>query len=426
MRTAILLASSAAAVTTPPPDQLFRQDNFKGKCYDACKGDNNQAGLCEDFCGEGGYCCSGENYHRGNGPEKNGDCPAGAVGAIYTNVHTCAIPMSIKDAPKEWATYVQDNSKTDDSSCFISCGKWGGSCPEVCGEGGFCCSGNGHHYGNGPWKNGNCPQAAIDAIDDSVISYRCAVPIPTTPAPEPVCEVSSDATPLEDEEYKIIPQDAETTVNWPKARQQCKSYGKHWDLAIFNYEREFTRIQKILQENCVADHAYWIGYRENDGVTTTQYGQRVRTTAGYGATVSIDLPWAENEPNDNLGNEQCVRYNAQEGTVNDAICGRTWTGAKKDGIGMGIICEKHNPCEQDRGDRTVEFENKRYYISKAQFINANDAKIACQARGKHWDLAIIEDKQEHSFLNKKIGWMCSILAWNDKSNWNGIERPSRK
>ena len=57
-----------------------------------------------------------------------------------------------------------------------------------------------------------------------------------------------------------------------------------------------------------------------------------------------------------------MRYNAQEETVNDAICGRTWTGAKKDGIGMGIICEKHNPCEQDRGDRTVEFENKRSVI----------------------------------------------------------------
>ena len=111
MRTAILLASSAAATTMLPPDQLFRQDNFKGKCYDACKGNDNQAGLCEDFCGEGGYCCSGENYHRGNGPEKNGDCPAGAVGAIHTIVHTCAIPMSVKDAPKPWATYVQDNSK---------------------------------------------------------------------------------------------------------------------------------------------------------------------------------------------------------------------------------------------------------------------------------------------------------------------------
>ena len=158
------------------------------------------------------------------------------------------------------------HSKTDDSSCFIKCGQWGGSCPEICGEGGFCCSGNGHHYGNGPFKNGNCPQAAIDAIDDSVISYRCAVPVPTTPTPppEPVCEVSPDADPLEDEEYKIIPQDSATTLNWQKARQQCKSYGKHWDLAIFNYEREFTRIQKILKDNCVNDHAYWIGKGSTD------------------------------------------------------------------------------------------------------------------------------------------------------------------
>ena len=44
-----------------------------------------------------------------------------------------------------------------------------------------------------------------------------------------------------------------------------------------------------------------IGYRENNGVVTTQYGQKVSTTAGYGATTSIDLPWAEGEPNDNLG-----------------------------------------------------------------------------------------------------------------------------
>ena len=53
-------------------------------------------------------------------------------------------------------------------------------------------------------------------------------------------------------------------MNWQKARQQCKSYGKHWDLAIFNYDREFTRIQQILKDNCVADHAYWIGKGSTD------------------------------------------------------------------------------------------------------------------------------------------------------------------
>ena len=61
----------------------------------------------------------------------------------------------------------------------------------------------------------------------------------------------------------------------------------------------------------------------------------------------------------------------------------------------------------------------RYYISKAQFINANDAKIACKAKGKHWDLAIIEDKQEHSFLNKKMGGC--IPYWVGMTNPTGTE-----
>lgn len=61
----------------------------------------------------------------------------------------------------------------------------------------------------------------------------------------------------------------------------------------------------------------------------------------------------------------------------------------------------------------------RYYISKAQFINANDAKIACQAKGKHWDLAIIEDKQEHSFLNKKLGGC--VPYWVGMTNPTGTE-----
>ena len=61
----------------------------------------------------------------------------------------------------------------------------------------------------------------------------------------------------------------------------------------------------------------------------------------------------------------------------------------------------------------------RYYISKAEFINANDAKIACQARGKHWDLAIIEDKQEHSFLNKKLGGC--VPYWVGMTNPTGSE-----
>ena len=69
--------------------------------------------------------------------------------------------------------------------------------------------------------------------------------------------------------------------------------------AISNYLKPAAWVRKHTR---ISLYIPGIGYRENDGVVTTQYGQRVRTTAGYGATVSIDLPWAENEPNDNLGN----------------------------------------------------------------------------------------------------------------------------
>ena len=61
----------------------------------------------------------------------------------------------------------------------------------------------------------------------------------------------------------------------------------------------------------------------------------------------------------------------------------------------------------------------RYFISKAQFINANDAKIACQARGKHWDLAVIEDKQEHTMLNNRLGGC--VPYWLGMTNPSGTE-----
>ena len=78
--------------------------------------------------------------------------------------------------------------------------------------------------------------------------------------------------------------------------------------------------------------AFWVGYRENGGVTTTQYG--------------FDMPWnipyAENEPNDAAGNEECVRI--INGQANDARCSRNWTGNRNDDLGMGFICEKQ-PCK---------------------------------------------------------------------------------
>ena len=336
---AITANSMRCAVPVQPPKQFYIQDGGLGYCWKDC---GNKGGSCDDFCGEGGYCCGGVNNWKGIDNINNRNCPQEAIDAIVATEFRCAIPSEKPDPDQVY-------EEGDQGYCWDTCK--GGSCESFCGKGGYCCGGVNNWKGLENINNGNCPQNAIDAVTAN--EYRCAVPVDDT------CKPSADAEALEDDDYKIIPAASANTFNWNKARKQCKSYGKHWDLVIFNSEREFSRIKSILEDNCVNDQSYWIGYKENDGKLTTQYDQKVPTTSGYGATTSIMLPWAEGEPNDNLGDEKCVRYNAKEGTVNDAICGRTWTGAAKDGIGMGIICEKHNPCEQDRGDQTVEWENKK-------------------------------------------------------------------
>ena len=341
MKTAILLASATTAT------QFYKQDGGLGPCWEDC----GAGRLCEDFCGEGGYCCGGVNNWKGIENINNRDCPQAAIDAIVSTVFRCAIPT---EKPKPDQKYEQG----DQGYCWDTCK--GGGCDSFCGKGGYCCGGANNWKGLDNINNGDCPQNAVNAITAN--TFQCAVPVNED------CVKADNPEALEDDEYKIIPAASAKTFSWNKARQQCKSFGKHWDLVIFNSDRELARIQGMLEDNCVNDQSYWIGYKEEMredkfngpwSYLTTQYGQPVKATAGYAATTSIDLPWADGEPNDNLGSEKCVRYNAIDGTTNDAICGRTWTGAQKDGVGMGIICEKHNPCEAERGDETVEWENKK-------------------------------------------------------------------
>ena len=217
---------------------------------------------------------------------------------------------------------------------------------------------------------------------------------------QPACEVADDALPLNDGEYVVYPQWAPQTVTFSEARAKCKAIGKHWDLIIFNSKREHEMIMDMLAQNCVNDHAYWVGYNENNGVASTVFGNAVP-----GATTSMELPWNEatNEPNDMLGEENCVRMNAEFGFMNDAICSRTWTGGPAQETGMGVICERHNPCEAVRGqDPTYSYEDEKYYISAAEFVSADDAKAQCQSRGEFWDLVIIDDFKEHKFLTAKL------------------------
>ena len=147
----------------------------------------------------------------------------------------------------------------------------------------------------------------------------------------PECTVDPAAEPLVDGEYVIR---FDEKVNWNGARQQCKGIGKHWDLAIFNHIREYERITSIINSHCIDEFAYWVGYRENNGVGVTIFDQELFLKED-GFTTSIPLPWdltsntVSPEPNNWLGSEECVRMRG--GEMNDALCSRTWTGAKKQG-----------------------------------------------------------------------------------------------
>jgi len=82
------------------------------------------------------------------------------------------------------------------------------------------------------------------------------------------------------------------------------------------------------RRHCLDDFAFWVGYYESSGTASTVYGHGV-TSKKDGNTVSGKLPWADTEPNDNMGPENCVRLRA--GLMNDALCEITWTAPKKEG-----------------------------------------------------------------------------------------------
>ena len=244
---------------------------------------------------------------------------------------------------------------------------------------------------------------------------------------EPECKPNKN-NPLMNDEYAVFPQNQPNTKTWLEARRHCQSLGKDWDLVIFNYDREYEMMMDKLRDNCVADHSYWLGYKEENGSAMTATGAGADGWTVFNQpTQSIPLPWdtlsnpSAPEPNDWLGDEKCVRMN-QHGLVNDAICSRTWTGGPKMQTGMGFICEKHNPCEKQRGqDPTVDYEDGKYHIvgGNNQYVSANDAKAICQAKGDHWDLVIIDDNKELEFLNDKMAGC--IPYWTGMTNPDGTK-----
>ena len=55
-----------------------------------------------------GYCCSGVNHFRGEGPNNNGDCPTQAVEIQKSKVHSCVVSKKIYQVPSIESTTVSN------------------------------------------------------------------------------------------------------------------------------------------------------------------------------------------------------------------------------------------------------------------------------------------------------------------------------
>ena len=62
-------------------------------CWGECTAEGGECTACKnhDPNATAGYCCSGANHFAGDGAVSNGDCPADAIAAITTNVHSCVV-----------------------------------------------------------------------------------------------------------------------------------------------------------------------------------------------------------------------------------------------------------------------------------------------------------------------------------------------
>jgi len=130
-----------------------------------------------------------------------------------------------------------------------------------------------------------------------------------------------------------------------QAQADCESRGK--TLANIYSQSEQDALNSAITIAGGLERAFWLGMYE-DGETPN--GDNAKDSDGNQLGFNgfrADQPSNRlNHPNDKHTtglNEDCVRQFGLEGW-NDAICTRTWSGAKKHNIKMGHVCEtRDNP-----------------------------------------------------------------------------------
>jgi len=138
-------------------------------------------------------------------------------------------------------------------------------------------------------------------------------------------------------EFEVIKESGLTREH---AQNDCKSKGKR--LATIYSQKEQDLLNEAITAADGLERAFWLGMFED--------GELADGDAAYDADGELvgfngfrsDQPSNRlNHPNDKHTTglyEDCVRQFGIEGW-NDAICTRTWSGAKKHNILMGHICE---------------------------------------------------------------------------------------
>lgn len=138
-------------------------------------------------------------------------------------------------------------------------------------------------------------------------------------------------------EFEVI---KESGLTREEAQKDCQSKGKR--LATIYSQAEQDLLNEAITAADGLERAFWLGMFED--------GELADGDAAYDADGELvgfngfrsDQPSNRlNHPNDKHTTglyEDCVRQFGVEGW-NDAICTRTWSGAKKHNILMGHVCE---------------------------------------------------------------------------------------
>ena len=223
------------------------------------------------------------------------------------------------------------------------------------------------------------------------------------------CTGSGDST-LYPDDYVFYPSMTANTVGFEDARLQCQQLGANWDLAVIDNDQEYDFINGVVQSECWSEQAFWIGFYEYN---TIDNGDGSHTAGDiktvFGRTPDWEVKFSTEfggEPNDNMGVEECLRM--KDGVVNDALCTQTYTGAPKNNIGMGFVCEQttNTDSECTVNQAAEPLVDDEYVIRYDEAINWGDARKECKAIGKHWDLAIFNHKREYERITEIISDHC--------------------